>query len=421
MKKKLIELADDNFLQTDFSVLLRVNEGKMYLGEIISKTRYSRDTINTVLKRLLDTGKIFRDQTETGKYVYSISSKLDVNNSQYMMLDYLMLNYKKLMTPNVCRIMCVLLDDGRYSIQDLISKGWKPAALYKNTKRLLEKGIVVEDDGYFELSPVFKEEVINSDISKKLSIATYNFNDYKNTKDKEERIEKFKELMDGISIWAIQDFMVGKEKKWLEKLTDDNYKIILPNKFKDSNYESIIAILLIDKEVFQNYEEIVLGEDKIFNLRYTYGRLTLKNGKIIRILNLYMPQSYNVSEKRILEIKEFWKIVIEEVRRCRIINEEFIVMGDLNAFDGEASENKDSLIRLDDIMIDAFEDIIKDQPDWRDTWISPDGKIKRRLDYIFVNSKVIFNNLIECKVDNKSLEQRISDHKILQLKLKLLT
>lgn len=420
MKKKLIELAEGNFLQTDFSVLLRVNEGKMYLGEIISKTSYSRDTVNTVLRRLLDTGKIFRDQTETGKYVYSISSKLDVNNTQYMILDYLMLNYKKLMTPNVCRIMCVLLDDGRYSIQDLISNGWKPAALYKNTKRLLEKGIVVEDDRYFELSPVFKEEVINSDISKKFSIATYNFNDYKNTKDKKERIEKFKKLMDGKSIWAIQDFVVGQEKKWLEKLTGDNYKIILPNKYENSDYRSMIALLLIDKEVFQNYEELVLGEDKIFNLRYTYGRLTLKNGKIICILNLYMPQSYNVLEKRKLEIKEFWKIVIEEVRRCRIINEEFIVIGDLNAFDGEASENKDSFIRLDDIMIDVFEDRIKEQPEWRDTWISPDGKIKRRLDYIFVNSKVIFNNVIACNVDSSSLEHRISDHKILQLELKLL-
>lgn len=421
MMKKLIELADDNFLQTDFSVLLRVNERALQLGEIISKTSYSRDTVNTVLRRLLDKGKIFRDQTETGRYIYRVADKLDVNSGQYMILDYLMLNYKKLMTPNVCRIMCVLLDDERYSIQHLISNGWKPAALYKNTKRLLENKIVVEDGEYFELSPAFKDEVINSDISKKISMATFNFNDYKNTKDKKERIEKFKEVMDGKSIWAIQDFVVGKEKKWLEKLTDDKYKVILPNKYENSDYNYMIALLLIDKEVFQNYEELALVEDKMFNLRYTYGRLTLKNGKTICILNLYIPQSYQVSEERKLEIKKFWKNILEEVRRCRIINEEFIVIGDLNAFDDEASENKDSLIRLNDIMIDAFEGLIEEKPEWRDTWISPDGKTKRRLDYIFVNSKVLFNNSISCNVDSSSLELGISDHKILELDLKLLS
>lgn len=421
MMKKLIELADDNFLQTDFSVLLRVNERALQLGEIISKTSYSRDTVNTVLRRLLDKGKIFRDQTETGRYIYRVADKLDVNSGQYMILDYLMLNYKKLMTPNVCRIMCVLLDDERYSIQHLISNGWKPAALYKNTKRLLENKIVVEDGEYFELSPAFKDEVINSDISKKISMATFNFNDYKNTKDKKERIEKFKEVMDGKSIWAIQDFVVGKEKKWLEKLTDDKYKVILPNKYENSDYNYMIALLLIDKEVFQNYEELALVEDKMFNLRYTYGRLTLKNGKTICILNLYIPQSYQVSEERKLEIKKFWKNILEEVRRCRIINEEFIVIGDLNAFDDEASENKDSLIKLNDIMIDAFEGLIEEKPEWRDTWISPDGKTKRRLDYIFVNSKVLFNNSISCNVDSSSLELGISDHKILELDLKLLS
>lgn len=423
MTKRLIELANDNFLQTDFSVLLRVNERPLQLGEIISKTSYSRDTVNTVLSRLLEEGKILRAQTETGRYIYSVAdtNKLDVSNEQYMILDHLMLKYKRLMTPNVCRIMCVLLDDERYSIQHLISNGWKPAALYKNTKKLLENRIVVEDSGYFELSSTFKEEVINSDNSKKISIATLNFNDYKNTKDKKERIEKFKKVIGRNSIWAIQDFVVGKEKKWLEKLTDDKYKVILPNKYDSSNYNCMIALLLIDNEVFQNYEELVLGEDKIFNLRYTYGRLSLKNRKTVCILNVYIPQSYEVSEKRKLEIKKFWKNIIEEVRRRRIINEELIVIGDLNAFNDEASENKDSLIRLGDIMIDAFESSIEDKLEWRDTWISQDGKTKRRLDYIFVNSNVFFNNLISCNVDNSSLELGISDHKILKLDLRLLS
>ncbi|MGB7460742.1 MAG: endonuclease/exonuclease/phosphatase family protein, partial [Carnobacterium jeotgali] len=199
------------------------------------------------------------------------------------------------------------------------------------------------------------------------------------------------------------------------------YKVILPNKYENSDYNYMIALLLIDKEVFQNYEELALVEDKMFNLRYTYGRLTLKNGKTICILNLYIPQSYQVSEERKLEIKKFWKNILEEVRRCRIINEEFIVIGDLNAFDDEASENKDSLIRLNDIMIDAFEGLIEEKPEWRDTWISPDGKTKRRLDYIFVNSKVLFNNSISCNVDSSSLELGISDHKILELDLKLLS
>lgn len=420
MVKKLKELAEDNFLQTDFGLLLRLNEGKMYLREIISKTNNSRDTVNTILKRLLDTGKILREQAETGKYVYSISSQLEVDDVQYMILDYLILNYKKLMTPNVCRIMCVLLDDGCYSIQDLISNGWKPAALYKNTKRLIEKEIIVENGEYFELSPMIKETIINSDGNKKVSIATYNFNDYKNAKDKDERIEKFKELMNGNKIWAIQDFIVGKKKEWLQKLAGDDYEIILPNKYEKADYKYMITMLLVDKKVFENYQSIVLGEDKILSLRYTYGRLTLKNGKVICILNLYMPQSCNVGEKRRAEIKEFWQIVIKEARRRRTMDEEFVLLGDLNAFDGEASENRDSLIRLDDIMIDSFEDILKDKPEWRDTWVSADGEIKKRLDYIFINNKVVFNNVISCNVDSRSLKKEISDHKILQLELKLL-
>src|SRR5665648_19760 len=109
MKKKLAEFAEFNFSQTDFSILLRLNEGGKSLGVLISETNYPRNTVNTVLKRLLDLNEVIRDKDETGKYVYRISTELDVNDNQYAVLDYLMHNYKKLMTPNVCRIMCVLL------------------------------------------------------------------------------------------------------------------------------------------------------------------------------------------------------------------------------------------------------------------------------------------------------------------------
>lgn len=97
------------------------------------------------------------------------------------------------------------------------------------------------------------------------------------------------------------------------------------------------------------------------------------------------------------------------------------MMNDFNAFNDKESENKDSFIRLNDIMIDIFEDKIKEHTDLRNTIISRDRKTKRRLDYIFINNKFVFNNSIECNVDSRTIEQGISDHKILQLELKQLS
>lgn len=414
--KKLSSFTKENFLQTDFAVILSLNKEKKYLGGIINTTNYSRNTVNTVLKRLLKSNKIYREKGEAGKYIYSISDRLNINDVQYDILDYLMYNHKKLMTPNACRIMCVLLDDGKYSIQELISRGWKPAAIYKNTKKLEENQIIVKDEegDYYRFSSTVKEAATNK--GKKLSIITYNFDDYcRSENDKEKRIDEFKKITDGVSIISIQDFKVGKDKKWAEKLAGDNHKIILPNKYEEDNHNYMIIMLLVNNEIFKNYESLVLGEDSLFNLRYTYGRLTLKNGKIIRVLNLYVPQSFNIDEKRKLDIKNFWRIIIKEVRRCRKINEEFIVLGDLNAFDDEKSKNRDSFLRLKDIMVDVCKEKIEDNPEWGDTWISKDGKTKRRLDYIFVNSKILYNNILACNVDSSPLEKNISDHKILQL------
>lgn len=66
-------------------------------------------------------------------------------------------------------------------------------------------------------------------------------------------------------------------------------------------------------------------------------------------------------------------------------------------------------------MVDVCKEKIEDNPEWGDTWISKDGKTKRRLDYIFVNSKILYNNILACNVDSSPLEKNISDHKILQL------
>lgn len=418
-RKKLVSFAEENFLQTDFNILLRLSNGDKYLRELIQETGYLRSTVNTIVERLLNTNQIIRYKNEAGIYLYSSVTKLEVNTEQYAILDYLMKDYKRFMTPNACRIICVLLDEDKYVVQDLVERGWKPSALYKNTNKLKENAIIINEDDYFKLSPEIKKKAIEIYEEDNISISTFNFDDYlKSDVEKEERINSLQKLMESKDIIAIQEFKVGKDGEWIKLLSENNYKIILPNKYKEDNYNYTIAMFLINKEIYKNYEQMTLAKDRFFPLRYTYGKLSLKNQMKIRILNLYMPQSYNASEERKEKIKEFWEKVIQEARKCRKINEYFILLGNLNTFNGGQSENRDNFKRLDDIMIDVFEDKIKDKPDWGYTWVSENGKTKKRLDYIFINSKVVYDYNIKCNVDDSPLKNKISDHKILEIELK---
>lgn len=419
--RTLSNFAEENFLQTDFNILFRLNNEDKYMRELVLETEYVENTVNTILGRLLKTNRITRYKNKAGMYLYSSLIKLDINTEQYGILDYLMTEHKRIMTPNACRIMCILLDKGKYSVQSLIKeKRWKPSALYKNTNKLRELGILVPDDGYFKLSPEIKERAAKMQVKDSITISTFNFNGYNKKLDTEvERdIEDLKGIISGNDIVALQEFKVGEDEKYSELLSEDNYEVILPIKYTEDNYKHTIAMLLIDKEIYKDYEQLSLAEDRLFPLRYTYGRLTMKNQKRIRILSLHIPQSYGIPQERRLVIKEFWREINLEARECRKNNEYFILLGDLNAFNGEESENRDSLRRLDDMMIDAFESAVKENPDWGVTWISKDGKTRRRLDYVFINCKVAYDYSIKCNVDDSTLDSKISDHKILEIKLR---
>ena len=66
------EFIDYKFTQTDFIVIYYLNKSDLSLAELIEKTGYPRDTINSTLKRLLDNEMIERTEGENGKYIYSV-------------------------------------------------------------------------------------------------------------------------------------------------------------------------------------------------------------------------------------------------------------------------------------------------------------------------------------------------------------
>ena len=60
------DLIDYKFTQTEFIVIYYLNKYELGLSELIEKTGYPRDTINSTLKRLLDNGMIERTEGENG-------------------------------------------------------------------------------------------------------------------------------------------------------------------------------------------------------------------------------------------------------------------------------------------------------------------------------------------------------------------
>lgn len=150
---RLNDYAETTFLQTDFRVISFLSlsaPNRFTVSEILNETQYSRNTVNTILKRLFDNKIITREYGEHGVYAYSVNdeNKLDINELQYIIIKHLFSEHKKIMAPNICRIISVLLDEEFYDIAQLLDRGWKRAAIYKSTSKLLDNNIIEKkEDG----------------------------------------------------------------------------------------------------------------------------------------------------------------------------------------------------------------------------------------------------------------------------------
>lgn len=418
------DLIDYKFTQTDFVIIYYLNKDDMSLSEIIEKTNYQRDTVNSSLKRLLENEMIERFEGENGKYIYRVPDELyiDFYDGASRIIDYMLANHREIMTPNICRIICYLLGYQSYSIPELVDDGWKPAATYNSTNKLLEEGIIEREGMEYVFSKKIRNISRKPDVLQRVKIGTFNFNDYKNPVDKKQRFMKFIPTLLKSSIWGVQEVIPASYPDWESELKVRGFDVIYPASYTKKDSGCMITVLLVAETFYEEYEPLKLGEDKLFNLRYTYGKMKTWNGRKLRILNVHVPQSYNVEEERKHDIKAFWELIIKEAKACRRCDEEFILMGDLNAFDEEdvQSENAEYLRRLSDIMFDLFEDWDidcdsdeedKTPEDWGYSWYSEDGKTKRRLDYIFVGYPVIEGTCVTQDMIERTIEEGISDHK----------
>lgn len=431
MKKEGFLDGSYHFTQTDFLVMYCLNTKSMVLKEIIEETELSRNTVNTTLTRLIDKNQVERNMT-ANNYEYRLVDSRDeeFSNKEKVIFDFLIRYHKKILTGNVVWLIIELLEKGKYNIKDLREEGWKQAGLYKCTSKLVEAGIIEKTgDSYF-----FSENILKLVPVEPLKIATLNMNCYKKTKeDISNRINTFEnKLSDMADIWALQDI----NERGLMSL-QEKYKIIYPEDYcnsKTKNCENItLAVLLVRSDIYKAYTPLLIDNDGDFSWRYTYGILHLADGRKIRIMNLYIPQCIKATKTRKENINCLWDGIIEEVRKCRIAKEEVIILGDFNAYTEVCSKNNKTcemkkitemsqfgkkLTRLRDLLIDVFEDCESFDKDdsWKCTWKhekTKDTDNWRRLDYIFVNHFIIYNNSIKTDV----IENNISDHKGLWIEI----
>lgn len=106
--------------------------------------------------------------------------------------------------------------------------------------------------------------------------------------------------------------------------------------------------------------------------------------------------------------KKMWKVVLEEIEKQKHCEEEFIVLGDFNAFDEEDSYNRENLLSLQRKMIDVTYEVYGEETK---TYFH-EGHKERKLDYIFVDRSTVFAKEIIPEVDKRSVEDKISDHAI---------
>lgn len=426
------DFIDYKFTQTDFVVIYFLNKQNLGLSELIEKTGYSRDTVNSILKRLLENKMVERSEGENGKFIYKIPEEKFIVFDDYMsrIMDYLIANHKSMLTPNICRIICYLFGYKAYSISELIEDGWKQAATYNSTKRLLDAGIIEKNGTDYVFSKKIRNVAREQDILQHVRVATFNANAYLRENTFPDRFKQFLPLLDRSFIWGLQEIVPSAFPKFKEEIVEHGFRVIYPESYSEKNKNCMITVLVVKEDYCEEYEPLLLGENKLFNLRYTYGRIKTWNGRTLRILNIHVPQSCNVNQKRKQEIKEFWNLIIEEAKASRVYNEEFILMGDLNAFSeaDEVSENGAYLQRLSDLMFDMFEDwnIDRESEDEDDnllensgySWYSKNGNTKRRLDYIFVGYRIIDGNVFTKDMCDITIENGISDHKAVILEYK---
>lgn len=169
----------------------------------------------------------------------------------------------------------------------------------------------------------------------------------------------------------------------------EGYEFIKPSSFleNDMKKEGLYAtcLLAIRKNIVTKEKQIKLRN--MLDLRYICVDLNIKNEKTLKVLLLYVPQTYNASPDR-----------IEQKRKMLISTRDFVsensnallfVGGDMNSdIDGKTTT-----------CIDVFEEIYMKLQDTdfekRATW---NGK---RLDYAFV-SKIMQNSVKTMPIETKS-------------------
>lgn len=260
---------------------------------------------------------------------------------------------------------------------------------------------------FFKLINDVQEESVNEEYvvdSNVIGVMTCNFNDYKNKVAKEKRLSAFYQKMTGEEIVSFQEYQVGKNRKWLEWWKED-YVILSPEGIeKYPDYLS--SVTLVKKSAFIDFKRLKLKTDKYWN-RYVYGILTYTPNRRLRFLNIHIPQGVKYAdetnaehEARLKDIEELWQAVIQEVKDNIDCQEEWIVVGDFNAYEGSRFDKylKELKLLLIDIDIDFHGQYITET--WKD----------KKLDYIFVDKRTVMKFI--CEADAYAIPEA-TDHKVL--------
>lgn len=275
-----------------------------------------------------------------------------------------------------------------------------------SAKRIVYKPFVLKML-FFKLINDVHEEAANKEYtvdSNVIGLMTCNFNDYNNKVSKEKRLSAFYQKMTGEEIVSFQEYKVGQEQKWL-KWWEKDYVILSPKGIEE-HPDYLSSVTLVEKSAFIDFKPLKLKTDKYWN-RYVYGILTYTPNRRLRFLNIHIPQGVKYAnetdaehEARLKDIEELWQAVIKEVKDNIDCQEEWIIVGDFNAFEGSRFDGylKELKLLLVDIDIDFHGQYITET--WRD----------KKLDYIFVDKRTVMKFI--CEAGAYSIKET-TDHKIL--------
>lgn len=395
-------LIRSSFKTTDFLIQVNLSKRPMGVKELINETGFLRGTVNTSLMRLLDEGLVSRDSIN-GIFCYSNKKKYQISDKEFEIFSNLFKNYNYVVTSNAIRLIYVVMNEGEVVLADLINnRGWKNNSTYENARKLKEVGILREEQGAFFLTNALFDKV-------PISFATLNANFYRGSGDFDDVFELIED--NSCTVIGLQDVVIEKLDKigLLDKILE-KFVIIYPDSYNYSKHRKfMIAITLVKKSEFQDYTPHFFSES--FSLRYTYGDIKLKSNNTFRFFNLYIPQSINISKERKKEIKVFWEELLLEVKECRLVKTNLVLLGDLNSGNHVSFENQHYFNRLDDLLIDSS---VKYDMDYNTLKIenSKGDPTYKNLDYIFVNTKVYFSFNVELMVED-FIES--SDHRMLKM------